>query len=282
MVVLKRKAYAKLNLAFEVLGRRGDGYHEVRTVLQTIELCDDLEFLEADVLETRSEGLEIHWQDNLVYKAACSLQRFSASRPGASIHIRKGIPISAGLGGGSADAAATLNALNDLWRLNLSPDVLHDLASELGVDIPFLLCGGTGFGFGRGDLTTFLPRLCEKWLVIVVPPHNHSAKTEALYSVLRERHWSDGSTVDALVKQVTLREPIAEELMVNTFEQVAELAYPGFSDYRDRLARAVPGRPHLSGSGPALYAFADDQESGSYACATLRSQGLVAFLVRTI
>ena len=117
--------------------------------------------------------------------------------------------------------------------------------------------------------------------MIVFPPHNHSAKTEALYSVLRERHWSDGSTVDALVKQVTLREPIAEELMGNTFEQVAELAYPGFSDYRDRLARAVPGRPHLSGSGPALYAFADDQESGSYACATLSSQGLVAFLVRT-
>lgn len=279
---MKRKAYAKLNLAFEVLGLRGDGYHEVRTVLQTIELWDDLEFFEADVLETRSEGLEIHWQDNLVYKAACSLQRFTDSRPGALIHLRKGIPISAGLGGGSADAAATFNALNDLWRLDLAPDVLHDLASELGVDIPFLLCGGTGFGFGRGDLTAFLPRLCEKWLVIVVPPHDHPAKTEALYSLLRERHWSDGSTVDALVKQVKLREPFAEELMVNTFEQVAELAYPGFADYRDTLARAVPGRPHLSGSGPALYAFADDQESGVYACATLRSQGLVAFLVRTI
>ena len=282
MVVLRRKAYAKVNLAFEVLGKREDGYHEVRTLLQTIELWDELEFLQAEDLETRCEGLEIRQEDNLVHRAAKSLQQFSNPRQGARISLWKGIPVSAGLGGGSADAAVTLNALNHFWQLGLSAEVIQNFASGLGMDVPFLLRGGTGLGVGRGDLVTFLPSLVETWLVLLVPPNNHTSKTGALYSLLCEQHWSDGSSVDALANHVKLCEAFSEELMVNTFEQVVERAYPAFSEYRDLLSSVSLGRPHLSGAGPALYSIAGDREMGRHACASLRSRGLAAFLVRTI
>ena len=282
MAALKVRAYAKINLTLEVLGRRSDGYHEVRTLLQTIELWDDLEFAPAEDLSVECEGLDVQPQEELSYRAALLLQDASSTRRGAAIRLRKGIPVAAGLGGGSADAAATLQALRRLWRVDLSHEALHGLAAQLGADVPFFLRGGTALASGRGDVITALPPLPETWLVLLPASAALPSKTAALYARLRPEHYGDGSSVDALADALRAGTPVQEEWMVNTFEHVADDVYPDHAARRQALAVAAGGRAHLSGAGPSLYALVAGMAEGEQACARLRAEGLQPQLVRTM
>ncbi len=276
------RAYAKINLALEVLGRRSDGYHEVRTVLQTIELWDDLEFAPAEDLSVECEGLDVQPQEELSYRAALLLQRASSTRQGAAIRLRKGIPVAAGLGGGSADAAATLQTLRRLWRVDISHEALHGLAAQLGADVPFFLGGGTALASGRGDVITALPPLPHTWLVLLPVSAALPSKTAALYARLRPEHYGDGSSVDALADALRAGTPVREEWMVNTFAHVADDVYPGHAARRKTLAAAVSGTAHLSGAGPSLYALVAGRTEGEQACARLRAEGLQPQLVHTM
>ena len=282
MASVKVRAYAKVNLALEVLGRRSDGYHEVRTVLQTIDLCDDLEFVPAEGVSVECEGLDVQPEEELSYRAALLLQQASSTRQGTAIRLRKGIPVAAGLGGGSADAAATLQALHRLWHADLSLEALHGLAAQLGADVPFFLGGGTALATGRGDVITALPPLPETWLVLLPVSAALPSKTAALYARLRPEHYGNGDSVDALADALRAGTPVREESMVNTFEHVADDVYPGHAERRQALAAAVGGSAHLSGAGPSLFALVAGRAQGERACARLRADGLEPRLVRTM
>ena len=151
------RAYAKLNLTLEVLGKREDGYHDLASIIQTVDLWDELEFEGGDGVEFECSDESLNGTDNLVVKAAKVLHEAVGRNLGAKIVLRKRIPIAAGLGGGSADAAATLRGLNRLCGLGLSEDELVEIGAKVGSDVPFLVSGGTGLVGGRGETMEPLP-----------------------------------------------------------------------------------------------------------------------------
>ena len=158
--------YAKINLTLEILGKRADGYHEVRTVMQTVGLADRLEVSAAADLSFTCSDPALATPDNLVYRAARLLQADYGARAGAALRLEKRIPVAAGMGGGSSDAAATIVALNRLWNLQLSPTEQRRLAAALGSDVPFFLTGGTALATGRGERITPLPPLPQYWIAL--------------------------------------------------------------------------------------------------------------------
>ncbi|MBI3320045.1 MAG: 4-(cytidine 5'-diphospho)-2-C-methyl-D-erythritol kinase, partial [Candidatus Omnitrophica bacterium] len=179
--MLHLRAPAKLNLYLRILGRRPDGYHEMETLFERIDLADELTF------SPHSHGITLTCDEpsldcgpeNLITKAASLLQRTCGMTKGAAIHLRKRVPIAGGLGGGSSDAATTLIGLTRLWDLRMSPERLRQLAAELGSDVPFFLQPAAfAIGRGRGEVCEPLSgSLPELWQVLVAPPAQLSTKT---------------------------------------------------------------------------------------------------------
>ncbi len=168
-------SFAKINLGLEVLGPRADGYTEIRTIFQSIDLADALEFEPADarageIAFTSDDPSLPADERNLVVAAATVLQVATGSHHGARIHLRKTIPSGGGLGGGSSNAAVTLLALRRLWGLRLEDAALQTLAASLGADVPYFLYGGTMLGLGRGEEVYPLPDASEAEVVVAVPP----------------------------------------------------------------------------------------------------------------
>ena len=163
-------APAKLNLMLRITGRRADGYHELQTVFQFLELCDDLRFeITSDGHISRSKGpANIRAEDDLVVRSARVLQQCAGTRQGARISVVKRIPVGAGLGGGSSDAATTLHALNRLWQLNLGDDQLAEIGLGLGADVPVFVRGFAAFAEGIGErLQAVSPT--ESWYLLITP-----------------------------------------------------------------------------------------------------------------
>ena len=167
-------AAAKVNLDLRILGRRSDGYHEVQTLLQTIDLTDEIWATTAppDVLELQVTpvGVVSSGSENLMMRAADALRRHTGVEAGAKLELAKRIPIGAGLGGGSSDAAAVLVLLDVLWGLHLEPFELQKLAAEIGSDVPFFLTGGLALATGRGEIIRPLPDLVDCGVVVCTPP----------------------------------------------------------------------------------------------------------------
>ncbi len=167
---VKIKTPAKINLLLHVKGKREDGYHEIVTVMQAIDLYDELLIEKADNLELICTSPDIPSdENNLVYKAAVKLREFTGINEGARISLKKNIPVAAGLGGGSSDAAAALSGLNRLWGLGLTVETLCGLGREIGSDIPFFLGGPTAAGYGRGDELIRLSNETDYWYLLVNP-----------------------------------------------------------------------------------------------------------------
>lgn len=168
---LSLPAPAKLNLFLNVLDRREDGYHNLQTVFQFIDLSDQLEFSlkENESITLDTPGLTISQEDNLIYRAAKLLQKTTGSRLGAHIRLDKNLPIGGGVGGGSSNAATTLVGLNRLWQTGLSKQELMKLGSQLGADVPIFIHGEAAYATGTGDVLTNL-ELDEPWYVILIPP----------------------------------------------------------------------------------------------------------------
>jgi 4-diphosphocytidyl-2-C-methyl-D-erythritol kinase len=165
---LSVQSFAKINLALAVLGRRPDGYHNIETVFQSIDLSDKLEFRpSAEISLTCEELPDVSERDNIVWKAAVSLAESTGERRGAAITLRKKIPSGAGLGGGSGNAAAALLGLRRFWNLDISDAGLYAAAAELGSDVPFFLMGGAALGKGRGEILAALPDFQPEHLVVI-------------------------------------------------------------------------------------------------------------------
>jgi 4-diphosphocytidyl-2-C-methyl-D-erythritol kinase len=279
---LRIDAYAKVNLALEVLGKRPDGYHEIVSVLQTISLADTLVCEPHDTLQFRCDVPGLQSPDNLVLRAAEVLQRATGVQRGSSIHLRKRIPVAAGLGSGATDAAAALVGLDRLWGTHLPADRLAALAADLGSDVPFFLCGGTALARGRGDRVSALPPPPEVCMVVLKPDIVIAGKTARLYSMLNAGHFSDGDRTERLAASLREGGDIEESLLYNVFESVAFDCMPELPGYRSRFLEAGAARVHLAGAGPALFALVPGEAEGRAVRANLESLGLEAYVARTV
>lgn len=255
--VLIAESYAKINLFLEVIGRRADGFHDIETVFQTIELHDSLRFeaCGGDVTLTCSDPLLECGDSNLVIKAARMIAAEVGVSHGARIHLDKRIPMAAGLAGGSGNAAATLLALNTLWDTRLSLDTLAALALRLGSDVPYCLTGGTMLGLKRGEVLSTLAPLPETWFVLVHPAISISAARAYTSPHLR---YADGPVDDGRTEasNVALRALYTNDYpraLFNRLEGPIFIDYPEVADVKRRLLEAGCLGALMSGSGSTVF-----------------------------
>ena len=276
------EAPAKVNLTLEVLGNREDGYHEIASVMQAISLFDTLTFRPSDEIKVLAEIEDLGTQDNLVYRAAMLLRETSGVSAGAELHLDKQIPLAAGLGGGSSDAAATLLGLDRLWGLELGEGELKDLAARLGSDVPFFVTGGTALVGGRGERVSNVKTPPTLWLVLAFPDHRLENKTATAYRALTPSHYTDGRRTADLVKRIEAGVEINYDSFFNIFDSVATQIFPGIDGSRSILQEAS-GRPvHLSGAGPTLFCRVDGPEQGQRVVTECAARELDSRLVRTL
>jgi 4-diphosphocytidyl-2-C-methyl-D-erythritol kinase len=266
---------AKINLHLQVLGRRDDGFHEVRTLLQSIDLLDHIEVEALDGAEADGEALkeggpaiqlEVSPADaapsdetNLVIQAARALQEATGCRRGARIRLKKAIPAGAGLGGGSADAAATLVALDRLWGLGLDRLKIHRIAARLGSDVPFFLIGGLALGVGRGEEVYPLPDIPELALLVALPQIHVS--TAEVYRRLNKLTWDPiGFSVYGFSAGLRSGMPWSDQR--NDLQPIVLEGWPQLGEVLTALERRYPVRAGVTGSGAALFAlFASRREA---------------------
>ena len=281
--MLTVKTPAKINLTLEVLSKRPDGYHEIRSVIQTINLCDSLSFSLNDKLQFGSDAPDFVVEESLVSRAAALLQQTTGCSKGARIEIGKRIPLASGLGGDSSGAAAILRGLNKLWRLGLSSAQLLELAPRLGSDVAFFLYGGTALVEGRGERVTPLPPLPHRWVVLLMPPvPRMPEKTRQLYASLKPSHYTDGQITQKLVKVLNEGGEFKPSMLFNTFENVAFEFFPGLKVYKEHFTQLGASYVHLTGSGPALFTMLEDKAQAEDLYTRCQQQGLESYLADTM
>lgn len=280
--MLTLNAPAKINLTLEVLEKRPDGYHEIRSVMQAISLSDRLSFKTSEKTIFACDSPLWQAEKSLVRRAVDAVKRHTDVSRGVLIHITKGIPLSSGLGGDSSDAAAILQGLNRLWGLGVPPGELVRISGELGSDVPFFLTGGTALAQGRGEFISPLPDMYRAWIVLLLP-HVESPefKTGALYSRLRPEHFTSGERTDVLVARLTRGEPVRSCDLYNVFEKVAFEAFNGLEKHRDGFENIAGEAVHLAGAGPALFALFGDAEKAERAWRNLKERGLETYIAET-
>ena len=250
---MRLPAYAKINLTLEVLGRRGDGFHEVVSILQTVDLADRVDLQPGSSLRVVCDAPELDGEANLAWRAAEALARRAGIQPRARVFIRKRIPVGMGLGGGSSDAAAVLMGLNRMWELGFGLDELSEIAAGLGSDVPFFLRGGIALAEGRGEVVTPLPQLAPFPALLVCPGDSIPDKTRRLYGRIRPPHYSDGGITQRVVRTM-LGGQLEADTLHNVFESVALETFPGLGDVY-RTVTEVMGRlaaPFRRWPGPFL------------------------------
>jgi len=280
---LRLTAPAKINWTLEVIGRRPDGFHEVKTILQTIDLCDSLKLESAPELTLAATGEGLPPPDeNLPMKAARLLRERVGYSGGARMRLTKAIPVAAGLGGGSSDAAAALRGLDRLWGLALPHERLVELAAEVGSDVPFFLHGGTALAEGRGERITPLPDAPRTAILVVVPPLSIPHKTQRMYSLLSPEHYGDGAASDRFADALRQRRLFEESDLYDVFDSLAFQAFPELHACRQALRQAGARAVHLAGSGSALFVLTNDEEQRERLARAAASAGARAFAATTI
>jgi 4-diphosphocytidyl-2-C-methyl-D-erythritol kinase len=281
-MTIHAKAHAKVNLHLEILHQREDGYHEVETVMQTLELHDRLRF------RSTKGAIHVHCdhpsvpndRGNLCHKAAVLLRKRLAVREGVDITLEKEIPVAAGLGGGSADAAATLMALPRLWGRRVEEEELHDLASQLGADVPFFLRGGTQLARGIGDELTPLHASGEGVYLLVTP--RMELPTERVYGGLKMGLTHHGPKVNLQnYKALLSRFPDRAWPGFNRLGDVVFPAYPNLHRLYLHLQDTGPRLAMMSGSGPSLFAVYRSMEEAEHARESLPDASAFTWIGRS-
>lgn len=276
------EAPAKLNLTLEVLGKRPDGYHEICSVMQTISLRDKLSFQPANDISITSGSTGWKPEESLVSRAVSLAQSATGCSKGAAIEMEKHIPLVAGLGGDSSDAAATLRGLNQLWELDLSQRKLLELAAELGSDVPFFINGGTALTEGRGELLTPLPPPPGMWFVLVIPDVPRlQEKTKRLYASLKPDYFTDGQITQRMIEVLKEGKEVTHSLLFNIFESIAFAPDSKLRLYRELIARMGADNIHLAGSGPSLFSLAKDEAQADDLYTRCKDKGIEAYIVET-
>ena len=264
---------AKVNLGLAVLGRRPDGFHEIATIFQAIDLEDRLDAVEADALSLTCDDASVPSDErNLVMRAARALQdRYAAARGrGAALALHKAIPVGAGLGGGSSDAAGALLVLAALWELPLGPTDTLEVASALGSDVPFFLRGGRALGTGRGEILTPMPEGPSRALVVGSPPFPLS--TAEVYRALAAPLTPPEPAVTVTRFLVKLAEGNDFARAANDLERAALTMRPELAAFKSALLERGAETSLLCGSGSSVFGmFAGSEEAGEAATRIARS-----------
>lgn len=279
------RAYAKINLTLDVSGRRADGYHELATVMQTVDLYDTICLAESadEKVHLRCDRPELNNAENLVVRAAQLLRQRLDIRRGVVLELRKCIPMAAGLGGGSSDAAAVLLALQKWWQLPLSANDLLDLAATLGSDVPFFLTGGLALCEGRGERVTPLASRWPdalRWLLLVKPAIGIS--TAVVFGNLPASDYSDGAHSLSVCAALEEGRELRPEDLHNSLERNVLARYPEVTRARDDLLSAGAQLARLSGSGPTLFAPFGDLAEATKVQQGMLSRGYEVYLSRAI
>lgn len=243
------------------MGKRGDGFHELRTIFQTVSLHDEITFTPGPGLTLTCSDPEIAvGEGNLIIRAARRLQAESGCSAGASLHLVKRIPSPGGLGGGSSNAAVALLGLNRLWEINGGHDVLYRIAAEIGSDVPFFLYGGTAYGTGRGEKLEQIDDFSAEFVVIVTP--NIAVSTAWAYRALdSQRLTSEGLIRNLSVCRFVPGEALfALSSMRNDFESVVYGRFPEIQRIK-KMLKDFGAAAMLSGSGPSVFGIFEKEET---------------------
>lgn len=257
------RSFAKINLHLEVLGKRDDGFHELRTIFQSVDFCDLLTIEptgERVLLEIEGEGVP-EGEENLAFRAALLYLKRWAPGSGVKLELRKRIPLGGGLGGGSSNAATVLKGMRQIFGEPKSAADLHELARDLGADVAFFLVGGTALGTGRGDEIAPLEDLREREIWLATPPVSIStAQIFADYDRLTAQGRISSMGTLALGERIGWQ---VVERGRNDLEPVALRAYPVLQELYNALVRAGAREVRLTGSGATLVAWFDDSHRGA-------------------
>lgn len=276
MFEMKLKALAKINLGLDVIGRREDGYHEVKMIMQTIRLYDRI-----SIQRTKEKKIQVKTnlfylpenENNLVYKAAKLLQDEFQMEEGVRIDLQKYIPVAAGMAGGSSDAAAVLYGMNRMFHLGLSTEELMKRGVKIGADVPYCIMRGTALAEGIGEKLTELIAAPECKVLIAKPPI--SVSTKFVYENLKLDENTVHPNIDLLVQDIekgNLKEMAAH--MGNVLESVTIPNYPVIAEIKEQMIQDGALNAMMSGSGPTVFGLFDDEEKAEYAYQRMREGNL--------
>jgi 4-diphosphocytidyl-2-C-methyl-D-erythritol kinase len=268
-------------LALEVLGKRGDGYHEIATVLQAVDLFDRLKMETADTLSLHTDDPALPTDDgNLVLRAARLLQKAAGIERGARIRLSKRIPVAAGLGGGSSDAAATLWGLSRLWALRWPRARLQELAVELGMDVPFFLGAGRAVARGRGEELAPLPGGGGYALVLVNP--RVPLSTREVYGLVPAGWQAEPEGTRRVIEALRTRNALKlAAALTNNLERVVEPVLPVIGRMKAALLAAGALGAIMSGSGPTVFGLARSLDHARQIRSRVSRAGWACWAVRT-
>lgn len=276
MQQVRQRAYAKINIGLDVLRRRPDGYHEVKMIMQTVGIYDDLLIEKCEkpgiFLQIDKEELPTD-QNNLIYKAAQLLLTEKKIQEGVRISLTKRIPIAAGMAGGSSDAAAALRGMNELFNLGYQTQELQKIGVKLGADIPYCIVGGTMLSEGIGEILTSLPTPPGCTLVIAKPDINVS--TKFVYENLHADTLSYHPDIDGMIK--ALREGSLKGItdrLGNVLETVTTREYPVIEEIKKLMRENGAENALMSGSGPTVFGIFTQEKKAQEAARQLRDRNL--------
>ena len=272
---MRLQAFAKINLGLDVLGKREDGYHEVRMIMQTIRMYDQLDMrksVEPGIhLTTNKKYIPVD-ENNLVWRAAKLMMDTCGIIEGVSIHLHKVIPVAAGMAGGSSDAAATLVGMNRLFHCGLSKEKLMELGVQIGADVPYCVLRGTALAEGIGEKLTVLPSMPDCWILIGKP--GISVSTKYVYTTLDLNTDTVHPDIDGMKKALEDGNLYGiTERMGNVLQDVTIPAYPEVERIKEQMKTLGAVNAMMSGSGPTVFGIFDNEEKAQEACQKLRESG---------
>ncbi len=301
--MLTLQAHAKINWFLKILGRRDDGFHEIESFIQKVSLHDVLKIAHSDELSLKTDS-DIPEKENLVYKAADLLKSTYSVKAGAHINLYKSIPVGAGLGGGSSDAASALMGLNQLWSLDLSPEALSEIAAKIGSDVPFFLYGPASYAYGRGEKLVSCRAINKLHILLVKPPFEVSTawayknlKTTRLLEKDAQNREKSEVLPDDLQKLTKKTEKVNNiKLLIRNIEEAQLSAISGselndlesvtisefhvIAEIKDRLVELGAQFSLMSGSGSTV--FGVFRSRGEAEAASRDFQGFWTAVVHTI
>ena len=281
----ERRAYAKINLSLDVTGRLPNGYHQVRMIMQSLDLCDVLTFERTEgVIEITSDRADLPLgEDNLIHKAAVLMRETYGLQGGVKVELKKNIPVAAGMAGGSTDAACTLKAMNELYGLGLSEETLRELGVKLGADVPYCVMGGTALSEGIGEILTRIAPMPDCTILVAKPDIDVS--TKYVYEQLDRHEITAHPDVDAMREAIESGDVagIASGLG-NVLEAVTVEKYPIVRRIKELMTDGGALGSLMSGSGPSVFGIYDDEEKARADAEAIRGKGLATqvFVTRPV
>ena len=280
---MRLRALAKINLGLDILGKRPDGYHDVRMIMQTIQMYDVL-----DIRKKEEPGISLSVnvpyvpadERNLVYKAAKLLMDEFRIQEGVAIRLEKFIPIAAGMAGGSSDAAAAFVGLNRLFRLNLTEKELMERAVKIGADVPYCIMRGTALAEGIGEKLTRMEPLPPCYVLVGKPGVNVS--TKMAYENLNLSEIASHPDIDGMIEDIRRKDLYSMAAkMSNVFEPGIVRQYPVIRQIRELMEENGAVRAMMSGSGPTVFGIFDSKDKMEGAAAVLRESRLARTVFAT-